>query len=358
MESKVVTSIDDIYPLKAAWQNLHSRCSPENPFSSFEWQSAWWETFATTQPLQLITVFEDEQLVGLMALMQKKIARTVNVWQFNDKYSDFPVALVEPNRPDIWQEVAFVLRRLLGWQGLLCWRHADAESTAIPQLLSAAHQSRLRSFEYPGPPVAYIPTSGTYDDYKHNIHRLKSIERYNRKLHKKGAVVVEVLEHPDQVERGFEELLNISRQTWKAKAGTAIAVFADLELFLRKISNSFSRRNWWRLYLLRHENKPIAFTLCFQLKDVLYFYKPGFVNSYKKYSPGNILQLHIVKQCFSDPAINEYNLLGLYRYGKEDWTRFLRQRRNIIIRPAYSPLAAGIEYLFRAKRLIRNIQSR
>jgi len=358
MDIKVITSIDEIYSLEAAWQDLHSRCSPENPFSSFEWQSAWWECFAAGKPIRLITVFEDEQLVGLLALMQKKKARMVIIWEFNDKYSDFPLALVEPNRPDIWDELASVLRNLLGWQGILFWRHANAESAAIPQMMSAAYQNGLRSYDYPGSPVAYIPTSGTYDEYKKNIRRLKSIERYSRKLQKEGTVVFEMLESPGQVERGFEELMDISRQTWKAKAGTAIAVFADLEMFLRKISNSFSQRNWWRLYLLRHENKPVAFNLCFRLKDVLYFYKPGFVESYKKYSPGNILQLHIVKHCFSDPSIKEYNLLGIYRYGKDDWTSSLRQRRNILIRPAYSPLAASAEILLRGHHVIKGMRNK
>lgn len=65
-----------------------------------------------------------------------------------------------------------------------------------------------------------------------------------------------------------------------------------------------------RLFILSIDKRIIAFQLNAQYGGVLYHVKVGFLEDYATLSPGQALQLQILRWAFGNPDVSAFDLLG------------------------------------------------
>jgi hypothetical protein len=198
-----------------------------------------------------------------------------------------------------------------------------------------------------------IPTVGEYERYRGGIVGIKTKERDERRLKRQGILTHVTMQRPDEIETAFNALLHISRNTWKAKAGTAIASDKRLEELMRLAAAKMADRNWWRFEVLNLDGQPISFWFNLRVGGVVYLYKPGFHEAFRNFAPGNILQKKVIEGCFADPDIRECNLLGIEGHGKDHWTKRVLPRVDILVWPAGSAFGHLVWWSTQLRRQVK-----
>ena len=156
----------------------------------------------------------------------------------------------------------------------------------------------------------FVDVSGDYEDYLSNF-RKKSLNSLNRKIKKaeKSNTDTDTIRNftkPSEVRKFVELAKPISAQSYQeAQLGT---VFRTDEQRILELE-SLARNNRFRGYVLFINNQPVAYNYCpIYGEGVLLYDLSGYLPDSYKYSPGTVLQAHIIKQSFADDSINFYDL--------------------------------------------------
>lgn len=82
----------------------------------------------------------------------------------------------------------------------------------------------------------------------------------------------------------------------------------------------WAEQGWLRLFLMRGPGgEIIAFQLCARYRGVVISLKIGQLAAYDRYSPGQVLQLQILRRLFEDPDVGIFDLLGPATAHKLRW---------------------------------------
>ena len=207
-----------IAPLLSDWAALHAADDRATPYGSAAWARAWAEHGDDTAEPWILTMREDEQLLGLMALTRRRRGGMRVLRPLGNEHADCWDVLALPEaRAAVERRLAAEVRRRSGeWDALVLTHLTYA--TTLPDALSRAGLHGRCRHDLPQPHVA-LPTS--FDEY---LARFPSERR--RRLRKRlapldrGDVTVrekDLSEIPDAVAR----LLELRQRQW-AHAGKAL----------------------------------------------------------------------------------------------------------------------------------------
>ena len=63
--------LDSFVSLDAKWQELLETCTTNHIFLTSQWQRAWWQVFGNDYELVLLSIHDDNKLVGIAPLKRK-----------------------------------------------------------------------------------------------------------------------------------------------------------------------------------------------------------------------------------------------------------------------------------------------
>ena len=155
--------------------------------------------------------------------------------------------------------------------------------------------------------------------------------RHERRLLERGCECV-CLETVAEAEAVFEEVLTVEASGWKGAGGTAISQEHGAEEFYRMLVRHWAEQGWLRLFLMRDSGGEIvAFQLCARYRGVVISLKIGQLAAYDRHSPGQVLQLQILRRLFEDPEVGIYDLLGPATAHKLRWATGREELRTLRI---------------------------
>src|SRR5215211_4732848 len=70
--SSVVRDTGGFAALEREWQELYQDSPNATPFQSWAWLYSWWECYGADYELRLVTIWDDESLVGLLPFMLER----------------------------------------------------------------------------------------------------------------------------------------------------------------------------------------------------------------------------------------------------------------------------------------------
>ncbi len=158
---------------------------------------------------------------------------------------------------------------------------------------------------------------------------LKNIERLAKKAEKEvGEIKVSFNRNREDLAKYLDVFFEVEASGWKGEGGTATAIKQHPELvsFYKEVMDLFSEDDSFAINLLYCGDKPAAAQLCIRRQNVWYILKIGYIDSMKKYGPGNILMLRFLTEVSQDQAIQEVNLVT-----SPDWA----SRWHLELRPVY-----------------------
>jgi CelD/BcsL family acetyltransferase involved in cellulose biosynthesis len=142
-----------------------------------------------------------------------------------------------------------------------------------------------------------------------------NLRRRRRGLDALGVVRVErCSDSAERVEAGIE----LERQGWKGRAGTAMAQDADTRGFytdLARVLGAQGRLALWALYL---DERLIAFQFGLEHRGSYALLKPAYDESLARYSPGQLLMAEVLRDAI-DRGLSQFEFLGEDMPWKRDW---------------------------------------
>jgi CelD/BcsL family acetyltransferase involved in cellulose biosynthesis len=165
----------------------------------------------------------------------------------------------------------------------------------------------------------FVDCSGDFERYLNDRGKTRKTWLYYERRAEKAGSTFETLADWHDIAPHFEEILAVEASGWKGKGGTSIAQDAVLREFYAKLCEELARRGSLRVFLLRDRGRILAFQICTLFGGTLSCLKIGFLEDSAKESPGQVLQLHIVRWAFAQPSVRVFDMLGPESETKLKW---------------------------------------
>lgn len=331
-----ITTSSDLDALAVQWSALLEASGIDHPFLTHEWITCWWSHFGGSNEMYVLVARRDDGVVGIAPLMKGRVKRrgvTVRALSFMANYHSNRSGFILP--ADGRREVLAALcdHIMTRCADIDLWMldfipEASPDDTLLPDILRERNREyvTLRSLMSP-----YIPIGQPWDAYwagrkkKFRANTRNDLKRYLRD--DKPDVTLYTAENLDHA---YEELLQVSRNTWKFKEGTAIASATENIDFYRCLTQIAAARGWLNLWVLRCEGQPAAFSYCLVYKGRAMVLKIGFDMAYAKNGPGGVMSMITINHYF-DTGMREYDWLGENEPFKMIWASHVRAHKKYLV---------------------------
>ena len=177
-----------IEPLAREWEHLAQRTEAP-PFLRPGWVSAWWRAFGTGQ-LNVLTAYENNQLVGLIPLRQLR-GRSFDLVPNTDVPRTGCLAANETAAEQLWDTLFSQEPRRVDLT------YVSPADTGVTSALTSARAAGYRVLEKSRPldeQVPYVAIDGPWDTYESGLRRKfrSELRRRRRRLEEEGRLSLEV----------------------------------------------------------------------------------------------------------------------------------------------------------------------
>ncbi len=327
-------AIDD---LKDDWDALHRRSGRE-PSVSFEFARAMVRNhMAGHDEWFLVVLRRDGHVVGLVPMMTRRerlAGLSVTVLQLvEDQYSTHSDLLFAPDAGDLVGAWLDAIRgpRAGAWDVLQIPRLLEHSSLigALTSELSrrrASHRWRLErpSFHLPLPDSyqAYLATrSGKLRNY---------LKRAEKKLAAEGDVTFTRVAPGDPLDRAYDELLEIERQSWKHEHGTAITVAPHQEGFYRDLIETAEQAGTLHLTFLRLAGVPIAYNLGLFSGGSYFYLKTSYCRTYRPHGAASVGRARLIALLIGE-GCTALDFPGEPYEWEQQWTDAVRWHLSLLL---------------------------
>jgi CelD/BcsL family acetyltransferase involved in cellulose biosynthesis len=172
----------------------------------------------------------------------------------------------------------------------------------------------------------YVPLPATREAFQATLQsKFKAnCRRRRKKLEERGKVEVERIEGGLELEGKLEEGFALEQSGWKGQRGTAMAQDGRTRGFYTELARDAAYAGRLSLYFLRLDGRPVAFQYGLTYGGRYFLLKPGYDESLKECSPGQLLMDEVLADCISR-GLREFDFLGPDMVWKRDWTDKVRR---------------------------------
>ncbi len=356
-----IDSTEQLRKLAPAWDRLWQRSDVSLPTARAELVAQWADHFAPRSTLRLTVVEKDGELLAAVPLKGRTIRRivpvgdlTINYWSPNgelllDPKSDAEAVLSvladgleEAPWPLLWLDlVPFETGR---WQSLI--------QTLRARGLAADVHFRYR--------IGLVEVRGDFDEYFAGLskaHR-QTVGKKLRRLKRDGSVQLRVYYElsPDEVDGRLRRAFEIEQASWKHQDGHTVLDTPGMFEFYRRQARQLAECGHLRLAFLEHRGKPIAFEHGWTAKGVYYSFKVGYDASYRRFSPGHLLRMLLIRDLFERREVERIDFQGPLTEALAQWSTGSYAIGRLVIAPRRLPsrlLMAGYRSLGPLVRRLR-----
>lgn len=297
----------------ARWDALAARLARPSPFLGWTWQRHWVDTFAADRRVDVRTVVDGDELVGLLPLYEIEPGRwgLVGGADISD-YLDLVAAA--GHEEDAW----LVLLQARAAERERWELHAvPAASPTVRALPSLAATCGLAAETVLEERCPVLDLPATWDAYltslsrKHRHELTRKMRRLERERPDARATVVATAA---AVLARLDDFLALHRASRTGKAK-----FMDLrmERFFRSVLPGLAQAGGARLWFLEGDPGPLAAFICLEWGGVVGLYNSGFDPAHAALSPGLVLLAHVVRDAI-ERRLRRFDFLrGEERYKYE-----------------------------------------
>jgi CelD/BcsL family acetyltransferase involved in cellulose biosynthesis/SAM-dependent methyltransferase len=323
----VYKTLEELEPLRPAWDGLLDSCPGATTFSTWEWLAPWWRAFGEGRELLALAFFDGEMLVGLAPLQisQRRIASFLHlrVLELMGDGSGDSDNLDVPVRAGWENTVASALLEFLKKEAQR-WDFCEFNTmpAGSPVASSLAKLIEGRGWRvYPSwQTCSAISLPSTWEAY---LKQLSGKERgkiayYRKRLEKKSHVRFYRCESEKELSGCLEKLFLLHRKRWQSlnQAGSFESL-ARRQFYYELASLLIARRNL-EFWLLDVDGKTVAGQFGFVHGGTVFQLQEGFDPAYFSDSVGYVLRAHAIEQLISR-GIRRYDFLAGESDSKTRW---------------------------------------
>ncbi len=331
LKSELTDTIAGFDTLEHEWEELVEKAGG-HVFQSFYWLNPWWKTYGTAHGLRIITFRHNRTLVGIAPLYLDTLnfagwpaLRTLRFIGSNPpeskmkgafidySVSDFLDFIVHPEYEDqVAQHLLPVLRGKIQFDKIQLQEtipNSFTQRKLVKKLTRDHHLCRIE--EKQKSPVLFIDTEDRELKLQEYINQRKSRRKLNRKMEAGKNFQVRCLESMEEVEYYFPICVQLYQSRWNEMGYPGTFYEPEHYGFMEKvIREKLKRGALWFIVAETDEGEVIAFDINMLQNRGVYVYVGSFDPSskYRRFSPGNAVQLHGIKMAYRND-IRELHLL-------------------------------------------------
>jgi CelD/BcsL family acetyltransferase involved in cellulose biosynthesis len=183
----------------------------------------------------------------------------------------------------------------------------------LPLVRRAAGTRRLHVEAVHTSPI--VETTGELELYSRELST--TLRRRRRKLEREHEVRLWLADGDADLSGALTRGFAIEGSGWKGRNGTAILSRPQTVEFYTRIANAYRSRGELVLGTLTVDGCDVAWHMTLRRGQRLYMLKTGYVEEAARLAPGLVLHLLTIENCFADPGVHAYELLG----DSERWKR-------------------------------------
>ena len=330
-----VKDFNEFLNLGGDWDRLLRRSSFNTIFLSHDWFKCWWSAYGAGKKLFILLIKEKGELIGISPLMISReyfrgfpVKRVAFIENDETPRSNF---ITLRKRVKIIEETIAHLIQKSGMWDILIFNKIPIDTDTHKILHRICRKKGIAFLTRPSLHSPFLRIDTDWDNfYKNTSQRFKKRLRYNNnQLKKLGSISIEDFCQPGNAEAVLADVFTIGRKSWKSKIGKSISSTRENKVFFSELACTAGAKGWLSLWLMRANNKPIAFEYHLQYKNKVHALRSEFDEEYAAYSPGSVLDGHIVRNIFLN-GFKEYDMGGSTDTYKKHWTPSVRKHCSIL----------------------------
>ena len=317
MKTKLITNLEGFDALQADWNRLLPVDIGIDLPLTWTWFDAWlrsfWSSITTEDPQARLHILAMRDNHGIAAIAPMAI--------HDRKYHGFRVLMTQSLANGSTPYWDLVLRPGLDESTVesICGAMFAAAPTAVTLLSRLRdsspvrrHLARLQRSAWNDLNLIRTPLvhcSGTLEAHLGSLSR-----KYRRGLHKKlktfdAAADTRVERHSlgSSNDPLFDQMVSVSRRSWKSAQGSDLGSHADHRRFLSAMVDHLGPLGRAEIWIAYRGDEAIACELHMRSGKVTYPIQADYCESAQALSPGSIVEHHALAAAFEDPVIEVYD---------------------------------------------------
>lgn len=352
-----IESFAEFLKLEPQWNDWLAQSDTDIPFLTFEWLKCWWLSYSKDANLLIIIAKDTQGVVGIAPLM-----RTIT------RFRRVPVSSISFITNYHSNRAGFILLR----------RKEEAVFSLMQDLFSDKKKPDIMVFDFilsgsdtdiylehflkkkclpyckkEASSSPYIPIAQSWEGFYKNLSSKFrcNLRRYEKRFKEKYLMQV-CLETDKPLAETLDNVLSVSRKTWKFKTKTALASNIENMRFYSSLADIARTKNWLNIWLLYAAFEAVAFTYNLNYKNKTYVLKNGFCENFAAFAPSKLVSFFAIKHSFETEK-TEYEWLGDKQEFKSEWTSLCKQHYKYWL---FSQTAKGKLLFFAEKNIIPRIK--
>jgi CelD/BcsL family acetyltransferase involved in cellulose biosynthesis len=283
-------TLDSFSNLEAPWRQLLTNCANNDIFITPQWQSAWWRVFGNDYELQLLSVYDQQELVGIAPL---KSSEGVLSFIGSPDVCDYMDFIAGQGKED------YVFSKLLEYLEKTAWRRLELDSLlpgslALRHFMPLAKQKgyRVEIKQTNVSPHLLLPQS--WEDY---LALLKTKDRHElrrklRRLEQTQSVNYSTIVEKDLLPLAMDTFFKLFQLSNTEKAN----FMTDKKIaFFTTMVSSLAEQGNIRLSFLEISGVRTGTTLCFDYNNDIYLYNSAYDPAYSSLSVSLLLKVFNIR---------------------------------------------------------------
>lgn len=313
--------------LRPQWRELLENSIRPTLFAGWEWQYQCARLLVDSGHLNLLAVFNDDQLDGILPLYRSKTrlggqipADTLNC--LGGSITDYNALVVRQRK--LSQVIPAISHYLLK-TGLILNFENVLPGTALYILARYLPAHGFREIIYESKTALYCDLGDDYTVFCQGLKRKfkKNLNNNRNHMNRDGQYSFHTEEPSEKL---LGELIRLHTTRWEGKGEAGALARERIKSFHAALQQTEDRPFSIRYYTIRHDNRIIAIVYGFLFKDCFYAYLSGFDMAHNRISPGNMVLDYCVRNLI-ETGIGRMDMLrGDMQYKKSWATRTLAMK--------------------------------
>lgn len=298
---------------------------------SFIHHPFWFQSFlstktTSTENLYFITHYENNKLLAVYPLqycVKAKFGVPIKYWDIfwsNDMGVNDFILLNTYNSEN--QILTKLLHFLSSISAKFPWHYIHLQNISNSSFI-AADIVKLTTHRFSGfshHESKYILCDSTYEKSTCNISNKfkRNNRRKLRNLSKLGDIHYEMQYSEDGLKKAFAIFVEVEADNWKGSNKTALKYDKSLLNFYQNLLNLFGSKQICFIHSMWLDENPIAVQFSLLINQTYYILKIGYVASFQKFSPGNLLLDETIRHFSNDNDVNKISFITGAKWN-DDW---------------------------------------
>lgn len=333
---KVYKTVEEIRAIAESWRALCLKSTTNWIYALPEWHIAWWTTIGQGRKMEIIGVYRDNALIGLLPLCILRSSwkeGKVRVLEFSGgTQCDQHDVIAEPGA------LSEVLDAIEPYLKKLCTRVDVVRLHNIPSDSSTVDWFKKRYQTYcdtsPNPVLRLEGDYAKLEGQWRSSHR-GDVRRQRKRLEKEGPLAMEVIREQEKASDMLKEFFEVYRRKWELDGDARVLnnplMQGPIQRFYQALINTVGVNSGVHFTILTLSGRPISYHFGFLHNDRLYWYRPTYDKNYENFSPSKV-HVSMLIELGCKKGWKEFDfLLGAEPY-KYAWTTEERHVTSLVFR--------------------------